>query len=314
MSSLKGLQKRYQSSLQNDDYYGAEQACRMMHHRLTQGKSSSEEEKKQALQIILDGARTLLEKGQPQAGVALALLAVKHCVDYKEQVTEDAVGSFVAVSDAFESDSDLSDEGHRERLRFLKAALAWSSNRDVGGYQHGHPRLNTLSAHAAARVSDYNLAQRCFVHSDDPIGFASVLHRYATTEVLKSEQPLVLTRAVLRYLLSENVADANKMRQKFAELNGWPSVTDDSHRRVNSDEVPPLANFCEMLIKLVQLDASAAPLYKRVCSAYESHLSRDNSFSKQLTRIGEMYFNIQPPQPSGIAGMMGTMLRGMMNT
>lgn len=314
MASLKSLQKRYQSSLQNDDFYGAEQACRMMHHRLTQGKTSSEEDKRQGLKVLLDGAKTLLGKGQPQAGTALALLAAKHSIDYSVPVTDESVSAFVAISDAFGDDTDLSEESHRERLRFLKAVSAWSSREDMGGFQHGHPRLNSLLGRSAARVGDYNLAQRSFIYSDDPIDGAAVLFDYASTVVLKSEQPLVLTRVILRYLLSENLSDAVSFRTKFAELAGWPSIDNASQAsNTSADQVPPLANFCELLVKIVRLDTSAAPLFKRICSTYEPHLRRDESFSKQLARIGEMYFNIQPPQPSGIAGMMGSMLRGMMN-
>lgn len=310
MASLKSLQKRYDRSLASDDFYGAEQACRMMHHRLTQGKNSTDSDKQQAYDILLSGSKTLLDKEQPHAGAALGLLLVKHCVDYKVAVSDSSISQLTSISDAFGTPDD---EGERERLRFLKAALAWSSTKGgsiLGATVHGHAKLNTLVGHSAAKVGDHTLSQRCFIHSDDPIGFAKVLHSFASENALPGESALVLTRSILRYLLSENLGDAIVLRTQFAKLSQWPDVESPSQ---GSSKPPPLAHFCELLLKIVRLDASAASLYKRMCDAYNSQLSRDPSFANQLSQIGQMYFNIQPPQPSGLAGMMGTMLRGMMN-
>lgn len=283
----------------------------MMHHRLTQSKTPTDDERTQALKIIVDGSKTLLEKGQAQAGTALAMLATKHYVDYKVPVSDASVGELRTINDCYvKSATDLSGEACRERLRFLKTAVAWSNRKDVGGYQHGHDGLNGIAAHAAARAGDFELAQRLFVHSDDPEGAARVLAKFATEHTLKSEVALVLTRAVLRYLTSDNLADAIVMRRVFADVVGWGSVEGGA----SAHTVPPLGNFCELLVKVCALDEKAAPLFQRLCQSYQGELVRDKHFAQQLTGIGETYFRIQPPQPSGLAGMMGSMLRGMMNT
>lgn len=317
MASLKGLQKRYDSSIKNDDYYGAEQAVRMMHHRLTQKKDASAEDLSKALDILVSGACTLLSKGQPQAGSALGLLAIKHCNDH-QVIANDANIQSVIISicekfnDPDQVERNLNDEGIRERLRFLKSAQAWTMKTYS---QNGNPKVNTLLAHAAADAKDFKLAQKVFTHSDDPKGCAEVLYQYATKETLLSEIALVMTRAVLRYLLSQNLKDAVTFRQHFVKLANWIDVTVyDQKQSILSNDTPPLAHFCQLLLEIVTLDATAAPLFKRICDAYQPQLSRDDSFANQLQRIGQMYFNIQPPQPSGFAGMMGTMLRGMMNS
>lgn len=315
MASLTSLQKRYKRSLDNEDYYGAEQACRMMHHRLTQSKTASKDDIEKALDVITTGSITMLEKGQIQEGAALALMVTKHYVDFKVVVTDATVSTLESLSKAFETVPDLSAEGCRERLRFFKAAVAWSMRRDVGGFTNGHVDLNKLAAHAAGSAGDYSLAQRYFIHSNDPDRAASVLYRYAQEQTLPSEKSLVLTRLVLLYLVSENIHDAFLVRRSYAQLARWRSVCDtaDKNAAVIADDVPPLANFCELLIKICQLETAAAPLFKRLCDGYKVALSRDPSFSQQLTKIGQMYFSIQPPQPAGLSGMMGTMLRGMMN-
>lgn len=311
MASLKGLQKRYDRCLQEDDYYGAEQACRMMHHRLTQSKEPSSEQLNQALEILLNASRTLLSKGQIQAGTALALLITKHYVDYEVPVDTEHVDQLLSLEKAYGT-STLTDEGRRELLRFLKSSLAWSTKESLAGFRYGHPRINTSAAHAAAQVGDYENAQRFFLRSDDPNGAAEALFKYAKEETLTSEVPLVLTRVVLAYLVAENIKDAKTFRTKFAQLASWRSVADGQSS--TSSSTPPLANFCELLIKICQLDSSAANLFKKACNSYEPELSRDEKFAKQLSKIGQIYFSIQPSQPSGLAGMMGSMLRGMMNS
>lgn len=311
MASLKGLQKRYDRCLQDDDYYGAEQACRMMHHRLTQSKEPSSEQLNQALEILLNASRTLLSKGQIQAGTALALLITKHYVDHQVPVDTEHVDQLLSLEKAYGA-TTLTDEGKRELLRFLKSSLAWSTKESLAGFRYGHPRINTSTAHAAAQVGDYENAQRFFLRSDDPDGAAEALFKYAKEETLSSEVPLVLTRVVLAYLVAENIKDAKTFRTKFAQLARWPSVADGQSS--TSSSTPPLANFCELLIKICQLDSSAAGLYKKACNSYEPELCRDEKFAKQLSKIGQIYFGIQPSQPSGLAGMMGSMLRGMMNS
>lgn len=100
--------------------------------------------------------------------------------------------------------------------------------------------MNTLAARAAAESGDYDLAQRLFVHSDNPDEFAAFLHKYAETKTLKSERALVLTRAILKYLLLENAKDAVVLRIAFAHLSGWKSVEATVGAKSEHDmEAPP---------------------------------------------------------------------------
>lgn len=312
MASLASLQKRYQRGLDNFDFYAAEQACRMMHHRLTQSKNSTTADRDEAVSILVDGAKSLLSHSQVQAGTALGLLVMKHYVDYKVAISRESMDRIETIYSAYITNTKLEHEGLKERLRFARAAATWSTRKDCGGYTHGHARINRFAAHAAAEAGDFNLAQKLFIHSDDPDGAAEALAKYARDETLASERELVLTRAVLRFLASQNIADAHLFRKQFATHMGWPGVENGGGR--GAEDVPPLANFCEILVKVCQLENAAAPLFERVCQSYRPALQRDVSFEGLLVKIGTMYFNIAPPQPAGLAGVMGNMLRGMMNT
>ena len=59
----------------------------MLHHRLTTSKTVIAEHKQKAPKSLFEGSIWLLAQSQAQAGSALGLLAVKHCVDEKVPVT-----------------------------------------------------------------------------------------------------------------------------------------------------------------------------------------------------------------------------------
>lgn len=311
---MTSLQKRLDRCLGNDDYYGAEQAWRMLHHRLTQKKNASQDDKNAALKHLFDGAKTLLGKGEAQAGSALGLLAVKHCVDYKVPVSQQSVESMLLVASAFVLDpaSPTVDEARRECLRFLKSALSWSARQDCAGWQNGHSVLNAKAAEAAADLGDFPLAQKLFIRSNAPLTFAAFLHAWATESALPSERALLLTRAVLMYLVSENVGDANILRAEFARLSHWSVSAISAQRTREANAPPPLGNFCELLLRICRLEAAAAPVFAKIRTAYQAELRRDPEFDSMLTTIGTKYFNITPPQAGGLGGMMNSMLRGMM--
>ncbi|CAN8075007.1 unnamed protein product [Agarophyton chilense] len=308
MASIKSLQRRYERSVASGDYYGAEQACMMMHHRLTQSKNQAPEDIEKALSVLLDASLTLLSKEQAQAGSALGLAAVRHYVEYKKTVTDESVSALTKIADAYDPNAGNDVEVRREKLRFLKAALAWSGREDCSGFTNGHATLNALTARAAAEVGNYELSQQLYIYSDAPEEAASFLYKYAKEHTNVDEHGLALTRVLVRYLGSENLKDACVVRGKFAELAGWTSIESGSDGTKN----PPLANFCELLLKICQLERAAAPLFQKICRMYEPELNRDESLSPILTKLGTKYFGIQPPQPSGMAGMMSSMLRGMM--
>lgn len=319
MASLNSLQKRFDRSVENDDFYGAEQTCRMMHHRLTQGKNASPEDIERARSILHAASVTLLHKHQTQAGAALGLLLVKHSEDHKIPISEESVASFRQIAEAFSLPSDADEsaihERNREQLRFLKASIAWSAREDCAGFRNGHAGLNALAACAAANAGEFDLAQRLFLYSDNPEGFAAFLHDYTETHTLKSEIALVLTRAILNYLLSENVKDAIVLRTAFARSKGWKSVEavvgSQSEQLM---EPPALGNFCELVIKLCQMERAAGSLYTKVISIYNPELRRDETIPPMITTLGAKYFGIPPPPPTGLGGMMNSMLRGLMST
>jgi len=109
--------------------------------------------------------------------------------------------------------------------------------------------------------------------------------------MLKSEYALLLTKTVIMYIIEENIKDAEIVRSKFALHFGWKSIESNTASN-SSSRTPPLANFCEMLVRVCQLSTTAASLYQKICVLYNPELCRDDSIPPMLEKIGMKYFGI----------------------
>lgn len=315
MASAASLEKRYARCVKEEDFYGAEQACRMLHHRLTSKKEAKAEEKQKALEALFTGAEWLLAHDQAQAGCALGLLAVKHCVTHLVTATSVVVGKHLALAAAFrvpEKGGTAADEIERERLRFLKAAVAWSSRADCAGTTHGDASLNGAAAVSAAALKENGAAQTFFVRSDNPEGYARFLHAWADGPALPGERGLLLARGVLLYLSAENLADANRLKAEFFKLQDWP--TNPSLAKPGPTAPVPLANFVELLCKICELEERAAPLFEKISGTYIPHLKADPALEPLLAAVAQRYFKIRTAPAGGFGGMMSSMIRGLMTS
>lgn len=313
MASAASLEKRYARCVADIDFYGAQQACRMLHHRLTSKASATDAEKQKALDALFSGTQWLLDNEEAQAGCDLGLLAIKHCVTHTVQVGSTVVTKILSLANAFKlpkGNNQACEEIERERLRYLKAAVAWSAREDCRGTTHGAPSLNAAAAKSAAALGQNRAAQSFFVRSDDPVGFASFLHEWANGPALPSERGLLLVRGVLLYLTSDNLADANALKAEFFRLQDWP--TNPALAKPGPNAPVPLANFVELLCKLCELEERAAPLYEKMMATYLPHLKKDPALEALLAAVGQKYFKIRQPQIGGLGGMMSSMIRGML--
>jgi hypothetical protein len=123
-----------------------------------------------------------------------------------------------------------------------------------------------------------------------------MLHKWVAISGADSERGLFLARAVLLYLTSDNMADANVVRTEFVTL-GSAGV---------------LGNFTEFLLRACQIGERAQSLFARLRVIYGPALAVDEDLGGLMDEVARIYFNIQPPPPSGMAGMMQSMMRGMM--
>lgn len=356
MTSLASAEKRVARAFDASDWYAAEQAVRALYHRQATGaRKEAPAPPAVAAATLRSGAARLLAAGQITAGTSIALLLVEHWasggpvgsggasggaaaaggpgrVPYGSGGSDEAL---LALADAYGDPAGLDESARREYLRYLRAAIAYSSSPPsadgvdarrgagaVGPTEHGDARLHARAGAAAAAAGDFPAASRHYLYSDDPKGHAAALLSWSDT-VLSSEVPLLMTRAVLSYLAAGdgggagpaygdgNLADAKVVRDEFVAAVGWPTA------EYGSPAAPPLANFCTLTLAAAARGRAAAPLWATLRQTYVGSLGRDPSLERLLVAVGQAWFGVEPPRPPGggggmFGGLMGEMMRGMM--
>lgn len=112
-------------------------------------------------------------------------------------------------------------------------------------------------------MQDYEVAQKHYLRSNDPEGFANMLIQWGE-EVYPSEKDLLITRAVLMYLCLQNLKDANIIYSLFK--NRYPALD------------TPLFNYTRFL--LLTLERDALPLFDLLRGTYQKSLQRDPTFTQ----------------------------------
>jgi hypothetical protein len=131
---------------------------------------------------------------------------------------------------------------------------------------------------------------------------------------LPAERDALLTRSVLCFCAIENLKDASTL------VRGYIDQVEDrdtkeltiSYTSKDDGKAPSHIIFCCMLLRVCEKDPRTAPLFNWLLRSFKREL--DGLYKVQIvqsytTKIGKIYFNIQPP-PSMInmlENMMGMM-------
>jgi hypothetical protein len=131
---------------------------------------------------------------------------------------------------------------------------------------------------------------------------------------LPAERDALLTRSVLCFCAIENMRDATTLVRGYldqVEERDAKELT-VSYTSKDDGKAPSHAIFCCMLLRVCEKDVRTAPLFNWLLRSFKREL--DGLYKVQIvqsytTKIGKIYFNIQPP-PSMInmlENMMGMM-------
>lgn len=298
MTSVKALEKRQTRALSTSDFYAYEQATRTLFHRLST-PASPPDSHLLAITSTLSAAKTLNTHDQTTPGASLALLALRHLSDRGIYTTPGTLDSVRGVLSSF---PPVGEASNREKLRVAKAAVKWTAAAPGCG-EFGDEGLSVVAGRAAEACGAYAEAVRYLIRGNEPGRTAACLVAWCGSEGVPSERDLFLTRAVLQYLVAENVGDAEALRVEFCKNVGWEE---------RSEETPCLVGFCEAAVVCARIGRSAKGVWEKVVAVYGKALAVDEKLEGLVARIGEMYFGIAPPAPQGMAGMMQGMMRGMM--
>jgi Golgi to ER traffic protein 4 len=122
----------------------------------------------------------------------------------------------------------------------------------------------------------------------------------------------LFTRAVLCMCAMENLRDANVLVQKYITVESRDLKTNLIKSYVDKDDgvAPSHLVFAAALLRVCEKDARTGPLFSWLLRSFKKELDRLHKPQIVLsytTKIGKVYFNIQPP-PS-----MMSMMENMMN-
>jgi len=125
----------------------------------------------------------------------------------------------------------------------------------------------------------------------------------------------LLTRALLLFCAVENLRDANILLHDYLETVEERDTQQlaESYTNKNDGMAPSHAMFGCMLVRICQKDARTGPLFQWLLRSFKRELDglhKPQAIVSYTTKIGKVYFNIQPPPTmfnmmENMMGMMG---------
>lgn len=242
---------------------------------------------------------------------------------------------------AFDGTDEREEEERLSRLhyKFLRRIVRWSA--EYGRVQYGDMRLHTaLAEQCWGMVQKYqsSLATMKDEEFDDVTVlqemYAEAMIHHALAEnptqilaILKTfdpptkkqeemgrnggtacERDCLFTRAVLVFIAVQNLRDAYTLLREYIVLSkvDMPSLA-KSYINKTDGKAPTHIMFCTMMLQICE-KKGAGPLYTWILRSFANDLNKMKPDVKAYTtKIGRVYFNIQPP-PS-----MFNMMENMMS-
>ena len=285
-------QSNLEAKLAEGDFYEALQIYKTLYARHVAHK-----EHDQAMQLVIQGSRTLLGHAQLNAATELALMLIDLFTAQQppRNVDDETRTMLRNVAAAYPPGA------HAELTTFLKAALRWST-RAPGGRQTGDPAVHEMLARAyrsaacAACPAAYGQAADHYARAEAPEELAGMLVEWSKLGYA-SERDLFIARAALQFLSFGNLRDANAVQGAFkARLQQEGETPPDT----------PLMNFVSFLLRACERDA--APLFQVLRQRYSRSLARDPEFDRYLTAVGQHFFGMRPAP--NMMNMLSSMLGG----
>ncbi|KAM6582664.1 hypothetical protein CsatB_009666 [Cannabis sativa] len=297
--------------VEEGNYYGAQQMYKSISARYVSAQRFSE-----ALDIIHSGACIQLDNGQVTCGAELAVLFVDTLVKARVSYDDETLDRVRKIYNKFPQipvPQHLADDDDVQQLSealgaaktrvdgcssFLKAAIRWSA--EFGAPRNGSPELHVMLAeyiYSESPEVDMTRVSNHFIRGNNPKKFASVLVNFMG-KCYPGEDDLAISRAILMYLSSGNLRDANQLIDEIKS-----QVEDRQLDLPHSD----LIQFITFLLQTLQRDA--LPLFNMLKVKYKSCIDRDPSFKELLDDIAEKFYGVRRRNP--LQGMFGDIFKMM---
>ncbi|RKP26175.1 hypothetical protein SYNPS1DRAFT_14561 [Syncephalis pseudoplumigaleata] len=298
MATRTGTNKvllKLKKSVEAGDYYEAHQMYRTVCNR--QAKQYE-----RAIELLSSGATLLLEHKQYSSGVDLSHYLLDVYQQTSTPVNKDTLGLVVALIGKVPSTV-------KARKQLIAAAIQWTAKH--GHAPNGHMELHDYVGHLYRQEGNYAEAEKHFFLGSDrsAAAWGDMLYEgsMGASDITRGNY---IARPVLQYLCEKNLSGAQAAltafmaRLKAEDAAATATMTIDIFR-------PPLVNFCQALVLLVQRDAR--DLFTMLRNRYRAELREEKVFDEMLDNIGHIYFNIPlPASGNQQMNMMQQMLQGIL--
>ena len=298
----------------------------------------------EAVHLAYTASLALLKQGRVSVASQLLTVLVNVMRETHTVETDDIIQKLVELNQAHQDamKGQTGEEANRlQRLHrdWLRRCVHWSN--ELGRIRFGSFVLQELLAQQCWDLSKLVVGATKDVDEEDEL---LELKSDAVTHMALAEQPeriiewlkelpaptdaetasghscppadrdALLTRAVLCLCAVENLRDANTLVRSFLEHVEDRKAQDLTKSYTSKDDgkAPSHVIFCCMLLRICEKDPRTGPLFTWLLRSFKREL--DGLYKTQIiqsytTKIGKIYFNIQPP-PSMInmlENMMGMM-------
>ena len=295
-----------------------------------------------ATDLAYTSSLSLLKHGRVSVASQLLQVLVEVLRETHTEATEIWINRIVELHAAYEKaigDSTGLEINRLQRLQrdFLRRCVLWSS--DLGKIRFGDLRLHELLAQQCWVLSkldhsgDSDAEDIENLQCDAVSNMALAEKPNTILEWLKSlpkptkeqiamghtcppaDRDALLTRSLLVFCTAENLRDANVLLRAYIDQVEERNIDDLTASYMNKEDgmAPSHVVFGTMLLRTCEKDQRTGPLYQWLLRSFKREL--DMLYKPQIvqsytTKIGKVYFNIQPP-PSMLSmmeqmmGMMG---------
>ncbi|KAI9832081.1 MAG: hypothetical protein M1826_002409 [Phylliscum demangeonii] len=282
-SKIEKTLARLQERIHEGHYYEAHQQLRVVASRYVKQENWAA-----ALEVLFNGAQSLLRAEQYGSGIDICLFIVNVLRDAQMKPDSANKGKLISLLRLFPAEEP-------GRKRFGDEMIGWSAT--TGEFPAGDPELHDATGMLFAQEHETYDAERHLILGTKSATAALVDLEFAWyTEDESHTAPLYAARAVLPYLMTGNVHDATRSLSLYqARLTDTkPNLTAQDVREGNVTlkifPSLPLLNFLGLLLLAVQRGKAAT--YRQLRKHYALHIKDAGSWDEALDHIGEMYFGI----------------------
>jgi len=297
----------------------------------------------QATELAYSSSLSLIEKKNPAVASQLLHLLVEVLRETHTLVSDEWIDRLVKINEAYQKslDADVEEEAEKVRLlrlqrEFLRKCVSWSDV--LGTVRFGNQKLLEILGEQSWKVPskadaavDEDGEDRITIMSDAVQAMALAEKPEKILEWLKTlpaptkkettfghtcgpaDRDALFTRSILLFLAVENIRDASTLFRGYmteVEERNMEDLT-KSYMKKDDGIAPSHVVFCSMMVSVCQKDSRTGPLFTWLLRSFKRELDmmpKAQIVHSYTTKIGKVYFDIQPP-PS-MMSMMESMMGG----